>query len=256
MRRSPERQHTENDALAASLGGLSMLSAARLPLSEMLIHVAHYGVQAIPGADGAGLTLLTPGRADLTVATSAFVARVDAAQYGLGEGPCLSAARDRLTVLAGSLSGDPRWPRFGGRAARMGVHSSLSLPLVTPDEVIGTMNVYAHAKHVFDDRAAELGGLFAVPAAIAVHNAHVLEETRRMAARLQTALDERMVIERAVGIEMSRSGVHEAEALAGLVKRSQHEHVKVLQVARDLVDEAVRLARARPRDQQSPRGGR
>jgi GAF domain-containing protein len=129
------------------------------------------------------------------------------------------------------------------------VHSALSLPLVTPDEGIGALNVYAHAKNVFDERAAELGELFAVPAAIAVQNARELASTRRLVDRLQTALDERMVIERAVGIVMSRAGVEEAEAHARLVKLSQHQHAKLLQIASTLVDEAVRRARAEAHDQ-------
>jgi GAF domain-containing protein len=130
----------------------------------------------------------------------------------------------------------------------MGVHSALSLPLITPDEVVGAMNIYARGKHAFDERAAELGELFAVPAAIAVQNARVLEDTRRLAVRLQSTLDERMVVERAVGIVMSRSGVDEGEALARLTKLSQHEHVKLVQIARNLVDEAVRRARSTPQD--------
>ena len=144
----------EDDDLAASLRGLSVLPSGRLPLEELLTRVARYAVQAIPGADGAGLTLIEQHRADTIVTTAAFVAEVDAVQYSINEGPCISAARDGVTVRSGSLGGDARWPRFGGRIARMGVHSALSLPLVTPDEVVGAMNIYAHGKHVFDARAA------------------------------------------------------------------------------------------------------
>jgi GAF domain-containing protein len=225
-----------------------VLPANALALAELLTRVAQHALRAVPGAAGVGLTLSDPDRADTVVNTAAFVAKVDAAQHGLGEGPCISAAREGVTFISGSLSDDPRWPRFGSRAARSGVHSALALPLVTPDEVVGALNVYAHAPHVFDERAAELGEIFAVPAAIAVQNARELANTRRLVDRLQTALDERMVIERAVGIVMSRTGVEEAEALARLVKRSQHEHTKLLQVASTLVDEAVRQARAQPHD--------
>ena len=198
------QRDAEDDDLAASLRGLSVLSAGRLPLEEMLTRVARYAVQAIPGADGAGLTLIEQHRSNTIVTTADFVAEVDAVQYALGEGPCVSAARDGVTVMSGSLGGDPRWPRFGGRIARMGVHSALSLPLITLEEVVGAMNIYARGKHVFDERAAELGELFAVPAAVAVENARVLEETRRLAERLQSALDERMIVERAIGIEPPR----------------------------------------------------
>lgn len=246
--RSAEQREAEDDDLGASLRGLSVLSSARLPLTEVLTRVARYAVQAIPGADGAGLTLIEQHRSDTIVQTADFVGEVDAIQYGLGEGPCITAARDGLTVVSGSIGGDPRWPRFGGRVARLGVHSALSLPLVTPDEVVGAMNVYAYAKHAFDERAAELGEVFAAPAAVAVQNARVLEDARRLAERLQHALDERMVIERAVGIVMSRSGVEEGEARSRLTRLSQHEHVKLVQVARSLVDEAARRARSRPHD--------
>jgi GAF domain-containing protein len=238
----------QDDDLAASLRGLSVLASGQLPLEEVLTRVARYAVQAIPGADGAGLTLIEQHRSDTLVTTATFVAEVDAVQYGLNEGPCISAARDGVTVMSGSLGGDPRWPRFGGRIARMGVHSALSLPLITPDEVVGAMNIYAHAKHVFDARAAELGEIFAVPAAVAVQNARVLEDARRLAERLRGVLDERMVVERAIGIVMSRSGVDEVQALARLTTLSQHEHVKLVQIARGLVDEAVRRARAAPAD--------
>ncbi len=114
-------------------------------------------MQAIPGADGAGLTLLEEGRSNTIVATAPFVREIDDVQYGMGQGPCISAASEGRTVMSGSLGADSRWPRFGGRVARLGVHSVVSLPLITLDGVVGAMNVYAHAKNSFSSRAAELG---------------------------------------------------------------------------------------------------
>lgn len=239
------QRQAEEDDLQVGLAGLSRLASARLPLRELLTRVAGYAVRAIPGADGAGLTLIEQGRADTIVATADFVREIDKVQYGLGEGPCITAARDGETVISGSLGADPRWRRFGGRIARMGVHSAVSLPLITSDKVVGAMNVYAHARNVFDQRAAELGEMFAAPAAVAVQNAQMLEDTRRLAARLQQALDTRMVIERAVGIVMSRSGVDPDEARSRLIALSQQEHTKLVEIAQNIVDEAVRRARGR-----------
>jgi GAF domain-containing protein len=242
-----ERRSTEDEDLRESVMGLTRLASDRLPLEDLLTRVATYAVQAIPGADGAGLTLLEQDRADTIVATAPFVTEVDDIQYGMDQGPCISAAREGQTVMSGSLGGDSRWPRFGGRVARLGVHSVVSLPLITPDGVVGAMNVYAHGKNVFDDRAAELGEIFAAPAAIAVHNAHVLAQTRRLANQLQSALEIRGIIDRAVGIVMSRSGITEHEALERLRSLSQQEHRKLAEVARQIVDEAVARARARNR---------
>jgi GAF domain-containing protein len=240
-----EQRSVEDEDLRESLAGLSRLATHRLPLEELLTRVATYAVRAIPGADGAGLTLIEEDRSDTIVATAPFVSEIDDVQYGMGQGPCITAAREGRTVMSGSLGADTRWPRFGGTIARLGVHSVVSLPLLTPDGVVGAMNVYAHAKNAFDDRAVELGEVFAAPAAIAVQNAQVLARTQRLVARLTSALETRGVIDRAVGIMMSRSGGTEAEALERLRALSQHEHHKLAALARQIVDEAVRRAEAR-----------
>jgi GAF domain-containing protein len=242
---SASERSAEDHDLQEGLAGLSRLATNRLGLEDLLTRVARFAVKAIPGADGAGLTLLEDERADTIVATATFVSEIDDIQYGLGQGPCITAAREGQTVMSGSLGSDPRWRRFGGAVARLGVHSVLSLPLATPDGVVGAMNVYAHDKHVFDERAADLGEIFSVPAAVAVQNAQALAQTQRLAARLQSALETRAVIDRAVGIIMSRTGGTEDEALTRLRTLSQHEHHKLVVVAGQIIDEAVRRARAR-----------
>jgi GAF domain-containing protein len=121
----------------------------------------------------------------------------------------------------------------------------VSLPLITPDGVVGAMNVYAHEKNAFDERSVDLGEIFAVPAAIAVQNAQVLARTQRLVDQLRSALETRGVIDRAIGIMMSRSGGTEQEALERLRALSQQEHHKLAVVARQIVDEAVRRAEAR-----------
>ena len=231
--------------LTASLAGLAKLSAGRVGLLEMLTRVAMMAVHAIPGADGAGLTLLEPDRDDVVVKTADFVREIDDIQYGIGQGPCIVAAAEGRTVRSGSLGGDPRWPRFGPRAGRLGVHSVLSLPLLTPDGVIGAMNVYAHQHNAFDERAELLGESFAGPAAIAVLNAQILSQSRRLAAQLQQALLTRPVIDQAIGILRSRSGDTAEQAFDALRRLSQQQHVKLADVAGRLVEEAAAGARAR-----------
>lgn len=231
--------------LNTSLAELSQLSAGRVGLIEMLTRVAEMAVLAIPGADGAGLTLLEIDREDVVVKSAEFVRQIDDVQYGIGQGPCISAAAEGRTMRSGSLGGDARWPRFGPRAGRLGVHSVLSLPLITPSGVIGAMNVYAHAHNAFDERAEHLGELFAVPAAISVLNAQILAQSQRLATQLQVALQTRPVIDQAIGILRSRSGATADEAFDTLRQLSQHEHVKLAELAGRIVEEAAAKARAR-----------
>lgn len=234
-----------NDDLDESLAGLSGLLTGDQPLQETLVHIAEFGVLAIPGAEGAGLTMLEDDRPQTVVASAEFVRVVDDVQYGLGEGPCLQAVASRRTQTSGSLGGEARWPRFGPRVGRMGVHSVLSLPLLLPDRVVGAMNVYAHAKNAFGPEAVRIGELFARPAAVSVRNALILARSHRLAAQLEAALTNRAVIDQALGVIMSRAGSTPEEAFDRLRAMSQSQHVKVAEVARTLVDEAVRRARAR-----------
>ncbi len=244
------REESEDFDLAESVTALSRLSSGWDRIEDLLVQVAGYAVQAIPGADGAGLTLSEMGRPDIIVKTADFVREIDDIQYSLGQGPCISAAATGTAMRSGSLSGDPRWPRFGPRAGRLGVHSVLSLPLQTPSGVVGAMNIYAHAKHAFDSRGEELGQMFAVPAAIAVHNAQILDQTGRLARKLQAALVNRPVIDQAIGILRSRSGGTAEEAFERIRSMSQAQHVKVTTVAQTLVDQAVFRARARRTSQE------
>ena len=238
-----------DDELAASLTGLSTLLTDHRPLQDTLTDIAAFAVGAIPGAQGAGLTMLEDDRPQTVVASAPFVKAIDDVQYGLGEGPCLLAVETRRTQTSGSLGGEPRWPRFGPRVGRMGVHSVLSLPLLLPDRVVGALNVYARPKDAFTAEAVRVGELFAVPAAVSVHNAQVLAQTQRLAGQLEQALTSRSVIDRAVGVLMSRSGGSPDEAFDRLRAMSQDQHLKLHQVAAALVDEAVRRARARQSSQ-------
>lgn len=245
-------QQASSDAadLQSSLGELAGLVTGSLGLEELLGRVATFAARAIPGADGAGVTLLEVGSGDHRVEALAssdpFVAQIDEIQYvTLREGPCITAALERRTVRSGSLGGEKMWPRFGPRVGRLGVNSALSMPLLLPGRLVGAINVYARGKDVFDDHAAELGELFASPAAVAVHNAQILTQALALTTQLQTALSSRPIIDQAIGLLRGRTGVSTEEAFARLRKISQSEHVKLAEVAQRMVDEAIRRARAR-----------
>jgi hypothetical protein len=72
-----------------------------MDLPDVLTRVAEFAVRAIPGADGAGVTLIEAGHADTIVASAPFVGLVDDIQYGIAEGPCITAAAEARTVRSG-----------------------------------------------------------------------------------------------------------------------------------------------------------
>src|SRR5688500_14589986 len=109
--RTSEQTSADEADLQAGIGNLAGLVAGSLGLPELLAEVASFAVRAIPGADGAGVTLLRVDRPDNIVAALAasapFVAEIDEIQYvTLREGPCITAALERRTVRSGSLGGE------------------------------------------------------------------------------------------------------------------------------------------------------
>jgi GAF domain-containing protein len=242
-----EDVETESD-LNESLRALSRLSSEQFGLTELLTRVAEMAGHAIPGADGVGLTLLRaddPARPELVVTDADFVRRLDEVQYDLGEGPCVTAAREAVSVRSGSLSNDSRWPRFGARIRRMNVRSVLSVPLLTGNGVVGALNVYAYVDDAFDERAEQVGDLFAAPAAISVQNAQILNHAQRLVTQLQSALTSRPLIDQAIGVLRSRSGDTAQQAFEKLRDISQTEHRKLHDVAAAVVEEAAARARSR-----------
>ncbi len=230
----------DNRPLAGSIAALTTLATGALDLTDMLTQVATLAVQAIPGADGAGLTLLRIDRADLIVKSEPFVRTIDDIQYSIGEGPCISAAATGQTRRSGQLHNDPRWPQFGPRASELGVHSALSLPLVVSTGILGAMNVYAHDPNSFDDHSQNCGETFAVSAALAVQNAQILDQTARLIDQLRAGLNGRGLIDQAIGVLRRRSGATADEAMGRLKEIGQTQQISLTAAAASILDSAMR----------------
>lgn len=247
-----QREADEVD-LHTGLRGVAGLVAGGSGVVDLLGHVAEFAARAIPGVDGAGVTVIdmsgeTPSIKAWAV-TAQFVEDIDRLQYiDIREGPCVTCMQTRRPTVSGSLGSDSRWPHFGGGVARMGVHSALALPMLVGDRLVGAINTYAHGRDVFGAHAVELGAQFAAPAAVSVHNAQLLDHAQERTKQLQSALSTRALIDQAIGIIRSRSGVDADDAFDRLVRMSQAENIKLYVVAQRLVDEAVRRAKARTRE--------
>jgi GAF domain-containing protein len=247
---SSAQTRAESEDVTVSLQDLAGVVSDVDVLDDVLAEIGEFAAAAVPGSDGAGVTLVRPGGDSPAMlawsATAPFVRELDRLQYDVcGEGPCLTAMRTERPLVSGSLGSDERWRRFGGRAARLGVHSGMALPLLVRGTVVGAINLYAHERDVFTEHAVRLGEQFAGPAAVSVHNTQMLHAAREHASHLQTALTSRATIDQAIGILRSRAGGDAAEAFGRLRAISQNEGVKLAVVAQRILDEAVRRAHAR-----------
>lgn len=239
-------QGAENGkGLRRALPRLAAVILDAQPWEDVLAQVAELAVLAVSPADGAGLTVGRSLPPEFLVGSNELVRTVDAVQYRLGEGPCVQAAATLHLQVCGSLGGETRWPRFGPRAGRLGVHSALSVPLIIEERCLGVVNLYSRHRSAFAEGWTEVAERFARAAAVTVANARALEHSRRQVEQLQQALLSRPVIDQAIGILMSRRGCTAGEALDILRRTSRSERTRLATVAEQLVEQAVARARRR-----------
>ncbi len=235
-------------ALASGTLALAVALTDSLTFEAALDQVAAITVQATFGASGAAIAVLEARGDPSTGASDSSVREVDAIQYRVGQGPCISAVAEDRPVVSGSLLADQRWPMFASRVRALDTnmsYSSMSLPLRLPGRVIGSLNIYAEAEHVFSDESVELGERFARVAEVALGNMHLLDQVRKRAAHLETALVSRAVIDQTIGIIRSRTGGTQEEAFESLRVISQRENKKLAEIASRILEETIGRARAR-----------
>ncbi|WP_205843960.1 GAF and ANTAR domain-containing protein [Nakamurella deserti] len=202
-------------------------------LDRTLDAIVHAAVVNIPGATYAGISRIDRRRRITTpAATDPTVRRIDEVQYRTGEGPCLDAIREQLTVRVDDLRVDPRWPAFAGAAADLGILSMLAVQLYVHADDLGALNLYSADAAAFDDRDEQIGLLLASHASIAMIGA---EENQQ----LRAAMTHRDVIGRAEGILMERHKITAQQAFGLLVHASQDRNRKLHDIAEEFVTTGV-----------------
>jgi len=208
-------------------------------VDDTLQRTVDMAVKTIEGCDYAGIFVLAGGTISTPAHTDPMVIEVDNLQQRCGQGPCLDAMTEGPTVYAHDLVDDTRWPRLGSLANSIGVRSALASPL-SANGTRGALNLYASYPDAFGIIDRGKGLVLAMLAGIALSAAEVHDEEERRTANLEVALVSREVIGQAQGILMEREGIGADQAFDILRRASQHLHVKLRDVAQDLVDSGER----------------
>ena len=195
------------------------------------------GLATLPGAAGCSITRPRSGGGFVTpVAAGPVALALDEVQYTTDDGPCLRAARSGRPEQLDSLAADERWPELVRRAAELGVHSSLSLPLAEP---ASALNLYGAATGAFASAgAAARANMLGRAVSILLMDADQRPDDGLSAARVHRTLTERTLIARAQGVVMARYGVTQHVAYRKLAVRSGQESRPLRDVARQVLEAA------------------
>src|SRR3954447_21613431 len=89
-------------------------------LGDALEELARLAWDAVPGCDGASVSVLHEHSVSTVAATQRRIRDIDQAQYRQGDGPCVAAMRDHQAVSVEDYRSERRWPEGGGRSQRSG----------------------------------------------------------------------------------------------------------------------------------------
>lgn len=234
-----ERLVRQLDEVTSALESLTRVLDQEEDLAVILHRLCRQAVQAIPGVTMASVTLLRDDSPDTAATTDDLAGEVDQAQYRAGEGPCLESARDGKVVRVSVPDVQQRWPAFAEAATDLGVSSYLSAPLFIDHEYHGSLNLYGEQSDGFRKLDAALLELYTTAAEAALRNARRYLQSREHVDHLRQALTSRAVIDQAKGILMAARRIPADEAFTLLVERSQHDNIKLRELARKFVVEVT-----------------
>ena len=193
--------------------------------------------EAVPGLVGVSMASRDQGVTFTLVATAEEIAVLDAVQY-VASGPCVDAMDlgHGITTSAGGLLDEARWSDFAQASAAAGIHSTLTLPVVDGDRVVGTVNCYGRDKDTFVDRHEALADIFGAWAPGAVADADLSFSTRRAAEQAPAQLRRAAVVDTATGITAAQRGISLAVAREHLDDAARRAGVSVETLAAVVVE--------------------
>jgi GAF domain-containing protein len=205
-------------------------------LRDYLLERAEEVRKVVPTCTGLSLASFKDGVTFTLEATSPEIAAIDSVQYVDG-GPCDSGAHQgqMLEYNADDPTDEQRWELFAASTAAHNVASTLTLPLLDADQVVGTVNLYASRAGAFRDRHDEVAAIFGARAHEAVVNADLGFRTRRDAERAPQLLRDQHDVARAAGVLMTRHGIDRATAQALIEQSAGRGGVSEGDLAREIL---------------------
>src|SRR5579875_1013341 len=231
----------EPEALERSLQELRALpteGALKDSLHEVLV-----GTRELFQAGGAGLMMLDSDSVLRGVeASDAAGHMLEDEQEQLGVGPCVDTLTFDRVVTTEDLPDDDRWPTLTPRLAGSPIRALIGVPVRIGGGAVGALNVYRDKPGEWSD--TERVALEAYARLVASILSAGLESRRReqLAEQLQLALDNRGVIDRAVGAVMAREGIGPVGAFNKLRAEARNGSRRVADVAAELLDAVSRGA--------------
>ena len=210
---------------------LSLTSDAE---ARSLNRLAELAAWQVPACAGAHAAVWRDGEVVSDAATHPDLAELAELQLTVGQGPIVAASDTGIPVSCPDTLEENRWPEYAEAALRRGVRCSVHLARELPDGTL-VLSLFGVRPGVLDAESNPVADVLAAFGGAMLANATAYRQARRTASQLADAVAARSVVDQAKGVLMHALGCDADEALRRLRRESQRRHVKVTEVASDVV---------------------
>lgn len=186
------------------------------------------------------MVLSRAGRLQLLAASTHQSAELELYQSQIDEGPCVDAAAGDVSVIvADEATLRERWPQFGPAMLAAGFRSVHTAPLRWEGSTLGAMALFRHDAVAFDRREDRAAQAFAEVVAHAVMDSGE-DQPASVQERVDAALAERVLVERAKGVVARLHGVGMGDAYDLLIARAKESGSTLTATASEVIELAQR----------------
>ncbi len=237
VRRVPPQTRLEvavaNPDLAREAAGL--LSIADKSRARSLHELAALAARQVPACSGATAALWRDGEPVITAATHPDISNLAEVELRSGRGPETSALATGQAAHCPDTLAEERWPEYAQEALGRGVRCCVTLANQA-GQVAVTLSLFGARPRVLDPDQVPLAELLVAAGGAVVDNLSQYGDARRTAFQLRDAAQARAVVDQAKGILMNALGCSADAALSRMREVSQQNSVRVIDVARKIID--------------------
>ena len=212
-----------------------LLSVGNSGQMRSLNRLAELAVREVAGCCGATAMLWRDRELAGLTSTHPDLAELAEFQLKAGYGPAIQAMREGKPAGIRDTLRDTRWPDFMSEALCRGVRSTVALVHEFPPMTVVLAMVSVRPNAIDSEQIPFAATLAAFGGAV-LANASAYGDAQREAVQLRNAVESRAVVDQAKGVLMHALGCSAAEALDRMRRVSQTQHVKVTDVARQVVE--------------------
>ena len=224
------------DTLARALEALGPVGTPERNIGTVLADLLG-AVCGVFGVTGAGLMLIDEQSGlRYVAATDEGAAVLEQVQEQAGAGPCVESFVNDSEIAVADLAADERWPAITQPLLAAGIRSVLGVPTRLGGGPVGSLNVYGAVARDWDESERDAIRSFNTVVEAQIASAVALHHHGRLVEQLQYALDNRVTIERAIGMLMARHDVDAVAAFHHLRRNARNARRRVADVAKEIVE--------------------